>query len=194
MLSKIDDHYFIDFIKIIIYNVYVGDDYFMNEIWKVIEALPEYEVSNTGIVRERSKTVTYCDENGEYSVDVPAMQIPVGHTSGREYVTLKGEKYQVHRLVAETFLDKPENSNLVEHIDGNITNNNVENLRWTYPYANADKSNISKNHTTPVRCLDDDLDFESIRDCAEHYDIAYDKLIYAVKHGSFVDGKRIVEL
>jgi hypothetical protein len=35
----------------------------------------------------------------------------------------------VHRLIAETFIDNPENKKTVDHIDRNTTNNCVKNLR-----------------------------------------------------------------
>jgi hypothetical protein len=36
----------------------------------------------------------------------------------------------VHRLVAQTFIENPEQKLTVDHIDRNPKNNNLENLRW----------------------------------------------------------------
>lgn len=44
----------------------------------------------------------------------------------------------VHRLVAKAFLPNPDNFKEVDHIDGNPSNNNVENLRWVSHRQNID--------------------------------------------------------
>lgn len=48
------------------------------------------------------------------------------------------KKFYLHRLVAETFLGKPEDNNMVvNHIDGNKTNNCLKNLEWATRSQNS---------------------------------------------------------
>lgn len=48
----------------------------------------------------------------------------------------KQHKEYVHRIVAETFLPKPEGMNEVNHIDCNKSNNAVSNLEWCTRHEN----------------------------------------------------------
>lgn len=47
--------------------------------------------------------------------------------------------YYAHRLVAENFIPNPKNLPVVNHIDGNKTNNNTDNLEWTSYFENIQK-------------------------------------------------------
>lgn len=58
-------------------------------------------------------------------------------------VTSGGIVYKyLHRIVAEIFLENPNNYQYVLHIDGNKLNNSVENLKWS-----KDNMNLRKNHS-----------------------------------------------
>lgn len=41
------------------------------------------------------------------------------------------KKFSIHRLVALTFIPKPDNMDIVNHKDGNKLNNSVDNLEWS---------------------------------------------------------------
>lgn len=75
-----------------------------------------------------------------------------GTLNGMGYlcVKFKNKTFLVHRLVAECFIDNPENKRTVDHINQNRTDNKVENLRWaTYKeqtsFADQDVQDKRKN-------------------------------------------------
>ena len=43
---------------------------------------------------------------------------------------INGRRYKIHRLIAQTFHENPEEKPTVDHLDRNRTNNNFWNLRW----------------------------------------------------------------
>lgn len=64
------------------------------------------------------------------------------------------QKYKfIHRLVAETFIPNPDNYPIVNHINGDKTNNHIDNLEWCtqqynikHAYRNGLKKGVSAEH------------------------------------------------
>ena len=56
--------------------------------------------------------------------------IPWIDNQGYPTISLDNKPKRVHRLIAETYLEKPKGNYQVNHIDGNKTNNKIDNLEW----------------------------------------------------------------
>jgi len=87
--------------------------------WKSIKEFDNFEVSNTGIVRNKNTK----REKGQ-SVNER------GYKRVTFYKNNKNINKYIHRLVAEAFIPNPENKPTVNHEDGNKNNNCVDNLSW----------------------------------------------------------------
>lgn len=60
---------------------------------------------------------------------------------GYNQVCIAGKWTTVHRMVAETFIGKPENDKMVvDHINNTPTDNRVTNLQWLTPAQNINKA------------------------------------------------------
>ncbi len=89
----------------------------IKEIWRVIEDYEDYEVSNLGRVRRSNKILK-------------------NRVSGKGYLSIctsvnsSTKNHYVHRLVANAFLQKENEYQVVNHKDGNKKNNVVDNLEY----------------------------------------------------------------
>ena len=108
-------------------------------------------------------------------------------TNGYKFVILcnngKRKCKRIHRLVAEAFL--PNNFYTeVNHIDENKSNNSVENLEWCDRKYNCNYRNKNKNIMKKVICVDENKEFNSIKECAKYYGVT-SGMICKVLNGTF---------
>lgn len=106
------------------------------EQWKTVSGYEDYSVSNTGLVRsDRFNRILKPSEsnNGYTYINLVKNRIKKTHS--------------IHKLVMEYFGDeKPSANFVIDHFDGNKTNNHISNLQWvsiqentTRAYNNYDK-------------------------------------------------------
>lgn len=100
-------------------------------VWKTIPFEPNYEVSTTGLVRNKKTQKVLALLNRD----------KVDHYLR---VHLSRKKYLVHRLVMLTF-DPDNEKDVVNHKDENKHNNNIDNLEWMTRSENVIFS-IQKNN------------------------------------------------
>lgn len=63
------------------------------------------------------------------------------------------KKYYIHRLVALTYIENPQNKETVNHKDGNKTNNHISNLEWMTNEENINHAfNTNLIKRTPIVC------------------------------------------
>ena len=113
----------------------------MLEVFKKIEGYPDYAISNFGRVLSLPRK----DCNGRNNKG----GIFLKQASNTKYlfVGLHNNKKQspqtIHRLVALHFIPNPFNLPYVDHIDQDRLNNQINNLRWVFPFDNSQNSDVA---------------------------------------------------
>lgn len=109
-------------------------------MWKTISEKPNYEINDNGQVRNKKtgRILKVSKRKDGYC------QVMLGRKTTPLYI---------HRLVAEAFIPNPKKMSQVDHINGNKSDNKVENLRWsnaTLNYLAYGYDNRIRNKWKPV--------------------------------------------
>lgn len=130
------------------------------EQWRIIDEFPQYEVSNKGKVRN-AKTKRILRTNRD--------------EKGRERLILykdgKQHSRKIRRLVAEAFCEQYYDDLYVMNIDGDITNNDSDNLEWRFLDDINKHYNKIRPHrnklTKRVLCMETGIVYDSIQQASK---------------------------
>lgn len=108
----------------------------MQEKWKAIPGFIDYEVSNLGRIRSIERVKKY--KSGRTLKFKSRLKKQRPHPKNKfmmtDLVDDKGKRKTVypHKAVAKAFIknEHPRKKPIVMHLDGDLQNNNVENLKW----------------------------------------------------------------
>jgi hypothetical protein len=123
------------------------------EIFKTIESFSDYEVSNFGRIRTKSRKVRFVHsvtKNEHFrQTEHRFLKVHLNNRTGYKFCQLYKDKKMynktIHSLVAETFLDNKFLNSVVNHKDGNKHNNCTDNLEWCsneYNHEHATKTGL----------------------------------------------------
>ena len=145
------------------------------EEWKEVKGYEGlYEISNHGRVKSVDRM-----SHGKHIRD----KILKGgmFSNGYPYVCLRkkeiNKNHLIHRLVAVAFLPNPHNLPEVNHIDGDKSNNSVENLEWcnrSYNLEHAVKIGLVESQckirrSVTVKRGEKIVTFKTMKDCAAFF-------------------------
>jgi hypothetical protein len=109
--------------------------YYANEIGEVFSCIKKI----SGVNGKRG-TYTIVDKSA------PVKLTPNQHKNGYVYISMgKYGRKRLHRIIAKTFIENPNNLPEVNHIDKDKTNNHINNLEWCDRQKNAEHS-LSKTY------------------------------------------------
>ena len=131
------------------------------EVWKdVVGYEGFYQVSNNGNVRSVDRQVR-CSNSVRFYKGKILSQCKDDHGYFRVLLAKAGKhkSSQVHRLVAEAFIQNPNNLPEVNHKDENPGNNCIDNLEWcsknyNLEYGTGRKRSVKAQHRKKVLQID----------------------------------------
>ena len=126
----------------------------LTEQWKPIKDFEGcYEASNLGEVRSLDKTIKdIMGRRRPFKGQILKTALSAGYLCLQLSKDRIAKTYFIHRLVWDTFGDRPRNGHKlqVDHKDGNKLNNKFDNLQLLTPRENASKGHKERGKDLPA--------------------------------------------
>ena len=107
------------------------------EQWRDIQGFEGlYQISDHGRVKSNDRVISQSNRYGTTTIHVYKGRILKESMNPNGYIHVdlhkegKTIRFLIHRLVAIHFLEKQDGQNIINHLDGNKSNNTVSNLEW----------------------------------------------------------------
>lgn len=129
------------------------------EFWKDIEGYEGYfMISNLGRVKSVERYVPWSNSTRHVKERIIKQHIGAyGYPSVTLCKEMKSKDIPIHRLLARAFIPNPDKKPQIDHIDTNILNYSLNNLRWVTPKEN------SNNPLTLEHCRKNTYSKDSLR-------------------------------
>jgi hypothetical protein len=153
----------------------------LEEIWKRVKGFEGfYEISNRGKVRSVDREISAGNTNRFAKSRLLRSRVNnFGYDTVRLSRNGNAKTCCLHRLIAEVFVENPENKPFVNHKNGIKTDNRVDNLEWVTHSENMIHAHKSGLYTSPYGANKKVVDictgrkFESVKETAKFYGLPY---------------------
>lgn len=157
--------------------------------WRDIPGFDMYEVNAEGQVRRKAQILK--------PGPIPSGHLTVSLCRGKG----KPKSAYVHRLVAQAFLNNPENKPVVNHKNGNPKDNRIDNLEWATYSENITHGYRSNGRRAPgelkICAIDSDgsmvMSFRSAVDAAKLLGVFPSAVRSAIKRNGTCKGYRWIK-